>query len=147
MITIPTELITLFTSSFLGGVMKGWSRRLENQRLERLLSIRLLKGRSSAPERPIALYEGHGVHWTRRSIAMMATFFIIAFPKLVAIFFPQVPIHIGYMEFKEGFLGIFGGMETFRWMALKGVVITPLDTHILSAIMGLYFGGSLMGSR
>ena len=25
-----------------------------------------------------------------------------------------------------------------------GVVITPLDTHLMSAIIGLYFGGSLV---
>jgi hypothetical protein len=25
-----------------------------------------------------------------------------------------------------------------------GVVITPLDTHLMSAIVGLYFGGSLV---
>jgi len=26
----------------------------------------------------------------------------------------------------------------------NGVVITPLDTHLMSAIVGLYFGGSLV---
>jgi hypothetical protein len=25
-----------------------------------------------------------------------------------------------------------------------GIVITPLDTHLMSAIVGLYFGGSLV---
>jgi len=28
--------------------------------------------------------------------------------------------------------------------AFAGVVITPLDTHLMSSIVGLYFGGSLV---
>ena len=28
--------------------------------------------------------------------------------------------------------------------AFAGVIITPLDTHLMSAIVGLYFGGSLV---
>jgi len=28
--------------------------------------------------------------------------------------------------------------------SFAGVVITPLDTHLMSAIVGLYFGGSLV---
>jgi hypothetical protein len=26
----------------------------------------------------------------------------------------------------------------------NGLIITPLDTHLMSAIVGLYFGGSLV---
>lgn len=143
MLTIPSELITLFASSFFGGVMRGWSRRLENQQLDRLLHLRILK--NDAPQRSAPLIEGYGVNWTRRSIAMMASFFIVVFPKVVAIFWPEVPLHIGYMEQSKGFLGFIGDFEKMRWISLKGIVITPLDTHILSAIIGLYFGGSLMG--
>jgi len=28
--------------------------------------------------------------------------------------------------------------------AFAGVVITPLDTHLMASIVGLYFGGSLV---
>jgi hypothetical protein len=30
------------------------------------------------------------------------------------------------------------------WKPLEGLVITPLDTHVVSSIIGLYFGGSLV---
>ena len=33
-----------------------------------------------------------------------------------------------------------GGDGTVKWQAARGFVITPLDTHIVSAIVGLYFG-------
>ena len=38
------------------------------------------------------------------------------------------------------------GKDVMQWvpMAHKGIVITPLDTHLMSAIIGLYFGGSLV---
>jgi hypothetical protein len=31
-----------------------------------------------------------------------------------------------------------------EWKQLKGLVITPLDTHLVSAIVGLYFGASIV---
>jgi hypothetical protein len=34
--------------------------------------------------------------------------------------------------------------EVLMDRAFAGVVITPLDTHLMSAIVGLYFGGSLV---
>ena len=145
MIAIPSELITLFASSFFGGVMRGWSRRLENQELDRLLHLKLLKNDAATPIRYATLTEGYGVNWTRRSIAMMASFFIIVFPKLVAIFWPEIPLHIGYTEATQSFFGFITDLEKLKWVSLKGIVMTPLDTHILSAIIGLYFGGSLMG--
>jgi hypothetical protein len=36
------------------------------------------------------------------------------------------------------------GKELIKWQSLKGLVITPLDTHLLSAIVGLYFGASMV---
>ena len=39
------------------------------------------------------------------------------------------------------------GKEVLTWHVAKGFVITPLDTHLVSAIIGLYFGGSLAGHR
>jgi hypothetical protein len=35
---------------------------------------------------------------------------------------------------------LFGPDEAISWKAARGFVITPLDTHIVSAIVGLYFG-------
>ena len=35
---------------------------------------------------------------------------------------------------------MFGPDEAIKWKYAQGFVITPLDTHIVSAIVGLYFG-------
>ena len=62
-------------------------------------------------------------------------------PKLVAVWYPDVSVIVGYTEVKGGlFNWLFGGDGTVQWQAAKGFVITPLDTHIVSAIVGLYFG-------
>ena len=80
--------------------------------------------------------------WTRRLIALSAVFSIIVLPKLVAVFYPEVGVYVGYTEIQTGFFDfMFGpGEEVVKWKYAQGFVITPLDTHIVSAIVGLYFG-------
>ena len=79
--------------------------------------------------------------WTRRLIALSAIFSIIVLPKMVAVWYPEVSVIVGYTEVQGGlFNWIFGGDGTVKWQAARGFVITPLDTHIVSAIVGLYFG-------
>ena len=75
----------------------------------------------------------------------MAVFAVIVWPKAVAVFWPEIPVNVGYTEFNPGALfGLFEGSEEIKWQSLKGLVITPLDTHLLSAIVGLYFGASMV---
>ncbi|MDR1254853.1 MAG: hypothetical protein LBJ78_02355 [Puniceicoccales bacterium] len=87
-----------------------------------------------------------GIQLTRRMIALMAVFFVIAFPKLMALLHPELPISVGYSQVSNGFL-FFSSYEKIQWTQLKGLVITPLDTHLLSAIIGLYFGSALVDSN
>ncbi len=145
MTPIPTELITLFGSSVLGGVMRMWSSAIQVRRQERLLPLQYLHAQSgmNIPKSSPSL----GFQWTRRIIALTAVFFIIAFPKLISVFYPNVAVHIGYPEISKGFLCFTSSVEVIRWVSMKGLVISPLDTHLLSAIVGLYFGGSLTYSR
>tara|TARA_R110000744_G_scaffold11085_6_gene33990 strand:- start:1322 stop:1705 length:384 start_codon:yes stop_codon:yes gene_type:complete len=79
--------------------------------------------------------------WTRRLIALSAVFSIIVLPKVVAVWYPDVSVIVGYTEVQGGFGNwLFGPDEAIQWKSAKGFVITPLDTHIVSAIIGLYFG-------
>jgi hypothetical protein len=90
-------------------------------------------------------YENVGFQWTRRIIALTAIFAIIVLPKILPLIDPQAQVIVGYLEFKPGFL-FFEGKEVMQWvpMAARGIVITPLDTNLVAAITGLYFGGSLV---
>ena len=143
--TIPTELISLFGSSLLGSsirlanlaILARHRERLFALHKQHLLEVSVANARNT-PHKHIQL--------TRRIIALIAVFFVIAFPKLVALFHPDIPIHVGYSQTTGGFL-FFSGSEKILWTQLKGIVITPLDTHLLSAIIGLYFGSALVEAR
>ncbi|KAF0094026.1 MAG: hypothetical protein E1N59_2284 [Puniceicoccaceae bacterium 5H] len=140
--SFPLELVTLLGSSLIGGIMQISSRAMEARSRERTYFLQALNAEASIISEARAC-DNAGFAWTRRTIALLAVFFIIAFPKLVAVFAPQVAVHIGYSEWSGGFLGFGDGREKVLWHSLTGLVITPLDTHLLSAIVGLYFGGSL----
>ncbi len=139
---VPLELVTLLGSSFLGGAMKIWSKSIEARRLERTYLLQALSARADIIGRA-RRYENKGFQWTRRTIALMAVFFIIAFPKLVAVFMPETAVFFGYAEMSRGFWFLGTEGEKIVWEQMRGLVITPLDTHLLAAIVGLYFGGSL----
>ena len=90
-------------------------------------------------------YENTGFQWTRRIIALSAIFAIVLLPKLLPLIDPEANVIVGYLEFKPGFL-FFEGKEILKWeyLSARGIVLTPLDTNLVSAIIGLYFGGSLV---
>ena len=88
-------------------------------------------------------YENKGFQWTRRIIALTAVFMIIAYPKLVPVFF-DTNVVLTWTEFEPGFWFLIDKKEVVMDKIFTGVVITPLDTHLMSAIVGLYFGGSLV---
>ena len=135
MFGLPLELITMLFSTILGGVMSMWGLNTKNKAEQQKMMI---GGMQEARE--------HGktdVHfaWTRRIIALSAVFAIIVLPKAVAVWYPEVSVIVGYTEVKGGlFNWVFGGDGTVQWRSARGFVITPLDTHIVSAIVGLYFG-------
>tara|TARA_B100000795_G_scaffold107563_1_gene79418 strand:+ start:78 stop:500 length:423 start_codon:yes stop_codon:yes gene_type:complete len=135
MFGLPLELITMLFSTVLGGVMSMWGQNTKNKAEQQKLMI---TGMQDARE--------HGktdVHfaWTRRLIALSAIFSIIVLPKVVAVWYPEVSVIVGYTEVHGGIINwIFGGDGTVMWQSAQGFVITPLDTHIVSAIVGLYFG-------
>ena len=135
MFGLPLELITMLFSTVLGGVMKN--RQLQNE----MLMQRAEFNRSAVADARDAGKNDKHFAWTRRLIALSAVFSIIVLPKLVAVWYPEVSVYVGYTEATGGFFSwMFGPEEAIKWKMAQGFVITPLDTHIVSAIVGLYFG-------
>ena len=58
--------------------------------------------------------------------------------------FFDTSVWITWTEFSRGLLFLIERKEVVMDKEYFGVVITPLDTHLMSAIIGLYFGGSLV---
>ena len=139
----PFEIITMLGSTLLCSLLSIWSQSLKSKQEEQKLLI--TRGREqqkaieSARNNP-----DKGFQWTRRIIALTSVFAIVVLPKLVAVFSPDVDVTVGYTVFHPGFLFFTDGREAFEWITFKGLVITQLDTNLVSAIIGMYFGGSLV---
>jgi hypothetical protein len=144
MLGLPLELVTMLGSTVLGGVMSMWgqSMKAKQQQNEMLLQRADFAAKQVNEARNAGKTDKHFA-WTRRLIALSAVFSIIVLPKLVAVWYPEVSVFVGYTEVQSNFFtNFFGGdgQEVIKWQTANGFVITPLDTHIVSAIVGLYFG-------
>ena len=141
---MPFEMITMLGSTLLGGLMTVWSQSIKAKQAEQKMLIQRAEVQTAA-FKEAREYENVGFQWTRRIIALTAVFAIVVLPKILPLVTPDAHVIVGYTEFKPGFL-FLEGKDVMKWvpMAHKGIVITPLDTNLVSAIIGLYFGGSLV---
>jgi len=139
---LPVEMITMLGSSLLGGFMSIWGQSIKAKQDEQKLLLARADNQMKHIE-SARKYENKGFQWTRRIIALTAVFFIIAYPKLVPVFW-DTSVFLTWTEFTRGFLFLIERKEIVMDKEFFGVVITPLDTHLMSAIIGLYFGGSLV---
>lgn len=140
---IPLELMTMLGSGLLSGVLTLFSQSQKAKQDAFTRAIEGLSAQSKATDLA-RRYENKGFQVTRRIIALSAVGAIIVWPKIIAVFWPEIPVTVGYTEWNPGFLFLTEGKELIKWQALQGLVITPLDTHLLSAIVGLYFGASVV---
>ena len=139
---LPVEMITMLGSSLLGGVMSIWSQSIKAKQEEQKMLLARAETQMSFIEKA-RTYDNKGFQWTRRIIALTAVFMVIAYPKLVPVLF-DIPVILTWTEFTNGFLFLIEKKEILMDKSFAGVVITPLDTHLMSAIVGLYFGWSLV---
>ena len=138
----PFELITMLGSTLISGVMSMISQNLKAKQAQQ--KMLLARGEFQVEAVKAAReYGNDGFQWTRRIIAILAVLSIVVLPKVAVIFFPDLTVTVGYTEFKPGFLFI-PEKEAMRWVEFYGLVITPLDTNLVAAIIGMYFGGSLV---
>jgi len=138
----PFELITMLGSTLLSSVISMVSQNMKAKQDQ--YKMLLARGKFQVEAFTAAReYDNKGFQWTRRIIAILAVLSIIVLPKIAVIFFPELTVTVGYTEFKPGFLFI-PEKEAMKWVAFNGLIITPLDTNLVAAIIGMYFGGSLV---
>ena len=139
---LPVEMITMLGSSILGGVMSIWSQSIKAKQEEQKMLLARANTQMKFVEKA-RTYENKGFQFTRRIIALSAVFAIIVWPKVVPVFF-DTSVWLTWTELSRGFLFLIEKKEVVVDKEFFGIVITPLDTHLMSAIVGLYFGGSLV---
>ena len=138
----PLEMVTMLGSTVMSGVMSMISQSLKAKQEHQKLLLARAEFQAET-YRAAREYDNTGFQWTRRIIAILAVVSIIVLPKVIAMIYPEITVTVGYTEFRPGFLFI-PEKESMKWIAFHGLVITPLDTNLVSAIIGMYFGGSLV---
>ena len=110
----PFEIITMLASTVLGGVMSIWAEsRKAKAENEKLL---ITRGEFDMKSRKQSLDHGlkdKGFAWTRRIIALTSVFAIVLLPKLVAVYYPDVAVTVGYTNWQPGILFLRQGREIF----------------------------------
>ena len=139
----PFEIITMLGSTIISSLLSLWSQKLKAKQKEQELLITRGKFQLEAIESARNV-DNKGFQWTRRIIALSSIIEIVILPKIVAVYYPSVDVTVGYTVFNPGFLFFTEGREVFEWITFQGLVITQLDTNLVSAIIGMYFGGSLV---
>jgi hypothetical protein len=139
---LPVEMITMLGSSVLGGIMSIWGQSIKAKQEQQKMLLQRADTQMKFVE-SARTYDNKGFQWTRRIIALSAVMSIIVWPKVVPVFF-DTSVWLTWTELSRGFLFLIEQKEVVMDKEFFGVVITPLDTHLMSAIVGLYFGGSLV---
>jgi hypothetical protein len=142
MMGIPLELVTMLGSTILGGLMSIWSQSIKAKQAEHSMALEMLKAKQKGVE-AARKNDSKEFQFTRRFIAIAAVLAIIVWPKIAVVMFPEMGVTVGWTEWRPGFL-FLEGKEAVVWKQLPGMVLTPLDTHVMSAIIGLYFGASVV---
>ena len=139
---LPVEMITMLGSSLLGGFMSIWSQSIKAKQDEQKMLLARADNQMKHIDKARAVTD-KGFTFTRRIIALSAVGAIIVWPKIAPVFFDTTVV-LTWTEFTRGFLFLIESKEIVMDKSFNGLIITPLDTHLMSAIVGLYFGGSLV---
>ncbi len=87
-------------------------------------------------------HDDPGYQWTRRIIAIVSVLSIIALPLIGGFIDPTIPVTHSWEETKNGFLFFTNPTTVTHWGTGYGMILAPFHTHTVSAIIGMYFGGS-----
>ena len=140
----PIELISMLVSTVLGGVLSIMAQKTKDKADEQKMLMQRAEFQSQQFDKAREVTDSFTKN-TRRWIALMCVLAIIVLPKLAPFIDPSMPIYVGYTEtIQQGWWIFASDMDMTQWKPMSGLVITPLDTHVVSSIIGLYFGGSLV---
>ena len=141
---IPLELLSMLTSTILGGVLSIMAQKSQAEADRQKMLMQRAEFAAAQIDKARDVTDTFTKN-TRRYIAFLAVMSILVIPKLAPFIDPDMPIYVGYTEtIQQGWWIFASDTDMTQWKPLSGLVITPLDTHVVSSIIGLYFGGSLV---
>ncbi len=144
MFGLPIEAITMILSVVGGAFMKMWSQ----SQADKAEQQKLLMAQFSAQEESVASardYQNPNANWIRRFLVIcfmgMAMFILLApvlgFPTVVPV------------EITSGFKLLFLDFTNtvVEWKSLEGMVTPEWLPHAIMAVVGMYFGQSIVSRR
>jgi len=139
---IPTEVLTGLGSSVIGGALKIMAQK---QALEEMRTQALMHAADKADALATSA-STRGGSWARRTMALLAAFFVFGVPSIhgIAQIFGITPFTTYLYSQQGGGFWIFGGREQLFSAVVTGFVITPLHTHLASAVFFFYFGAGVV---
>jgi len=141
---IPMELLSMGASTIIGGVLSIMAQKAKDKAQEQQALMTRAGFQSKQFDKAREVQDSFTKN-TRRWIALMCVMAIIVLPKLAPFIDPSLNVYVGYTEaVSSGFWIFSSSTDMTLWKPMEGLVITPLDTHVVSSIIGLYFGGSLV---
>ena len=140
----PIELISMLVSTVLGGVLSIMAQKGKDKADEQKMLMQRANFDAKQKDKAREVQDSFTKN-TRRWIALICVVAIIVLPKLAPFIDSSMPIYVGYTEaVMQGWWIFASSTDVTQWKPMTGLVITPLDTHVVSSIVGLYFGGSLV---
>tara|TARA_A100001201_G_C3930681_1_gene153508 strand:- start:42 stop:479 length:438 start_codon:yes stop_codon:yes gene_type:complete len=141
----PIELVSMLISTVLGGILSIMAQKAKDKADEQKMLLQRAEFQSQQFDKARAVDDPFTKN-TRRWIALIAVVSILVIPKLAPFINPDLTIYVGYTEeVMQGWWIFASSTDMTQWKPMTGaLVITPLDTHVVSSIVGLYFGGSLV---
>jgi len=136
---IPMELLSMLASTVLGGVLSIMAQKSQAEAEKQKMLMQRAEFAAAQVDKAREVTDQFTKN-TRRWIALIAVVAILVIPKLAPFIDPSMPIYVGYTEtVQEGFWIFASDVDMTQWKPMSG-----LDTHVVSSIIGLYFGGSLV---
>lgn len=143
-----TELITFGVSFLLKAVQSHMANSQEIRKLEIEAMTRNNQLQHDAAKDIRESYTTTSLlGWTASVLAIMGFFAVVVWPKIVAVMWPYVEVVYAHEAIDKGFMFFTSDVTNLKFQKLYGIVITPLDLHMISAICGLYFGSFSTGRR
>lgn len=138
-----TTLFTFLGSSTIGALLQHIRQSAADKHEEQMA---LIKSRQAATELQAKEMESarkvDSDSWVKRAMAIVVVFSVVLLPKLAMLFRPDLLIAVGYYDITSFFSST---TEQIKWLTLnKGFAITPFDLMYCEAVLGMYFGRSLV---
>ena len=143
------DLIPLIGGGLFGAIFKMISINMDNKRIQQEMIINLSSKKQEHVDKANEMAsKNEWFAWTRRVIALSLTAMIGSL-LIIPLYNPDVPINIMNTA-SDGASYLFGLIDTRTtkeiWVELKGIVVLPVVQDAFLAVIGTYFGSSLIST-